>query len=212
MTGFSCAARCCSSAQIDVPSRKEDKGDFKAIRSKAARQGFPGSFDTALLETLHLIDRARRPRLRSGYGVTHEISVHAGHVDTKLERANSEASIRQRSDPRGVTTHDVSFCLAYQSGRRRRCRRSPNQKFKLKWKFAWTSLSYHTSYTIMAKGKNHDRKAQPGFGKPKSSAGEFNLKKVKGESSFNFSSRHTSSYHTSYRANSTGRRIKYGNH
>jgi hypothetical protein len=36
----------------------------------------------------------------------------------------------------------------------------------------------------MAKGKNHDRKAQKGFGKVKSSAagGEFNLKKVKGGS------------------------------
>ncbi|KAK4689783.1 nuclear GTP-binding protein, partial [Tremellales sp. Uapishka_1] len=35
----------------------------------------------------------------------------------------------------------------------------------------------------MGKGKNHDRKAQPGFGKVKSSAaaGEFTLKKVKGE-------------------------------
>lgn len=37
----------------------------------------------------------------------------------------------------------------------------------------------------MAKGKNHDRKANPGFGKVKSSAqkGEFNMKRVKGGSS-----------------------------
>ena len=36
----------------------------------------------------------------------------------------------------------------------------------------------------MAKGKNHDRKANPGFGKVKSSAakGEFNMKRVKGKS------------------------------
>jgi nuclear GTP-binding protein len=37
----------------------------------------------------------------------------------------------------------------------------------------------------MAKGKNHDRKAQSGFGKVKSSSasatGEFTVKKVKGE-------------------------------
>jgi nuclear GTP-binding protein len=35
----------------------------------------------------------------------------------------------------------------------------------------------------MGKGKNHDRKANPSFGKTKSSAtpGEFTLKKVKGE-------------------------------
>ncbi|KAL7424356.1 GTPase required for pre-60S ribosomal subunit nuclear export and maturation [Cryptotrichosporon argae] len=35
----------------------------------------------------------------------------------------------------------------------------------------------------MGKGKNHDRKAQPGFGKPKkaSSSGEFTLKRIKGE-------------------------------
>ena len=35
----------------------------------------------------------------------------------------------------------------------------------------------------MAKGKNHDRKANPGFGKVKSSAakGEFNMKRVKGK-------------------------------
>jgi hypothetical protein len=42
----------------------------------------------------------------------------------------------------------------------------------------------------MAKGKNHDRKAQKGFGKVKSSAsgGEFNLKKVKGGSVLSFTS------------------------
>lgn len=36
----------------------------------------------------------------------------------------------------------------------------------------------------MGKGKNHDRKAAPSFGKVKSSAqkGEFTLKRVKGES------------------------------
>jgi hypothetical protein len=40
----------------------------------------------------------------------------------------------------------------------------------------------------MAKGKNHDRKAQPGFGKTNGKAGvktgEFTLKKVKGELRF----------------------------
>lgn len=42
----------------------------------------------------------------------------------------------------------------------------------------------------MAKGKNHDRKANPGFGKTKgkssSGDGEFNLKRVKGTSISNF--------------------------
>lgn len=42
--------------------------------------------------------------------------------------------------------------------------------------------------STMAKGKNHDRKANPGFGKVKSKSGssaskpEFNMKRVKGES------------------------------
>ena len=35
----------------------------------------------------------------------------------------------------------------------------------------------------MAKGKNHDRKSQPGFNKPKStSTSDFTMKKVKGAS------------------------------
>jgi hypothetical protein len=44
----------------------------------------------------------------------------------------------------------------------------------------------HTLLLIMAKGKNHDRKANPDFGKTKVKSGsakkpEFNMKRVKGE-------------------------------
>lgn len=46
---------------------------------------------------------------------------------------------------------------------------------------SYLSFIQYSLSTIMAKGKNHDRKAQPGFGKPKSTSGEFTLKKVKGQ-------------------------------
>ena len=52
--------------------------------------------------------------------------------------------------------------------------------------FAASSSSVSISHDTMGKGKNHDRKANPGFGKVKSksgtSTGEFTLKRVKGQS------------------------------